>query len=87
MKSNGCTTNDEVGNRLPDTPAKFQSIRALFIEAAKSPFSNPLLNWDCSYSCKTAVLYRLFTPTTSAASAAGTCTAHVGSPNPNSTTS
>ena len=26
IKGNGCTTNDEVGNRVPDTPVKFQPI-------------------------------------------------------------
>ena len=38
IKSNGCTTNEEVGNRVPDTPVKFQSMthrigrrRALFV--------------------------------------------------------
>ena len=32
------------------------SVRALLIEAAKSPFSNPLLNWDCSYSDQCSLL-------------------------------
>ena len=32
------------------------ALRALLIEAAKSPFSNPLLNWDCSYSDQCSLL-------------------------------